>query len=266
MKTRIFITAVIVLGLSAPIFGQGVLYQHVGANNPTDEGFTLDTSGAGGTASAIPNDGGVTAWSTQVGAGGTLWYDGQLSSTALAQSDWILSVNMRVLQSGPSFENSFVQVRTSDYIYSLWFATQADGDPLVRAGAFASGPVFVLDGAGAGYHDFQLRYSHDAGNAELWVDGVMRLSGITSSGQSGISVLQWGDGQAGPSGAYWNSVSFQVVPEPSSLALLLLGLLLFWRKWPNTALEATPHSHCRFASKLFGCLACWVRGASAFVR
>jgi hypothetical protein len=35
---------------------------------------------------------------------------------------------------------------------------------------------------------------------------------------------------------------------------------------PNTALEATPHSHCDFASEFSGCLARWVRGASAFVR
>lgn len=232
MNTRILITAVVVLGLSTPIFGQGVLYQHFGANNPTSEGFTLVTGGAGGTASAIPNDDGVAAWSTQVGVGGTLWYSGQLSSAALAQSDWILSVNMRVLQSGRSFENSFVEVGTSDYVYNLWFAAKANGDPIVRAGAFAYGPVFVMDGVGAGYHDYQLRYSHTAGSAELWVDGVMRLSGITSSGPSGFSVLKWGDGQAGPSSAYWNSVSLQVVPEPSSLSLMLIGLSLIYRKWP----------------------------------
>jgi hypothetical protein len=35
---------------------------------------------------------------------------------------------------------------------------------------------------------------------------------------------------------------------------------------PNTALEATPHSLCGFASEFSGCLARWVRGASAFVR
>ena len=224
MKTRTLITAVVVLGLSTPIFGQGVLYQHLGANNPTGEGFTLLTSGAGGTASPIPNDAGVAAWATQVGAGGTLWYSGQLNSLSPVQSDWVLSVNMRVLQSGHSFENSFVQVRTSDYIYSLWFAAQADGDPIVRAGAFASGPVFVMEGVGAGYHDYQLRYSSIAGNAQLWVDGVMRLSGITSTGQSGTSVLQWGEGQAGPSSSRWGSVSIQVVPEPSSFGLMLVGL------------------------------------------
>jgi len=240
VKTCTLITAVVLLGFSTPIFGQGVLYQHLGANNPTGEGFALVTSGAGGTASSIPNDGGVAAWATQVGAGGTLWYSGQLSSASLAQSDWILSVNMRVLQSGPSFENSFVQVRTNDYIYSLWFAAQADGDPLVRAGAFARGPVFVMEGAGAGYHDYQLRYSYAAGNAELWVDGLMRLSGITSSGQSGISVLQWGEGQAGPSRAHWNSVSFQVVPEPSSLGLMLVGLVLICRKWRRLNFEVQP--------------------------
>jgi hypothetical protein len=36
--------------------------------------------------------------------------------------------------------------------------------------------------------------------------------------------------------------------------------------WPNTALEATPHSHCGYASERSDCLARWVRGASAFGR
>jgi hypothetical protein len=35
---------------------------------------------------------------------------------------------------------------------------------------------------------------------------------------------------------------------------------------PNTALEATPHSHCRFASELSDSRESRVRGASAFVR
>jgi hypothetical protein len=223
MKSSTLIAASVVLGLVTPIFGQGVMYQHLGANDPVNEGFALVTSGTGGTTSTIPNDGGVAAWATQVGAGGTLWYSGQLDAVALAQSDWILSVDMQVLQSS---ENSFVGVRTSDYIYNLWFTAQADGDPVVRAGAFATGPVFALEGAGAGYHDYQLRYSNAAGNAELWVDGVMRLSGITSSGQSGWSVLQWGEGQGGPSLSHWSSVSFEAIPEPSSLALLPVGLFL----------------------------------------
>ena len=36
--------------------------------------------------------------------------------------------------------------------------------------------------------------------------------------------------------------------------------------WPNTALEATPHSRRGFASEVLGCLTRWIRGASAFVR
>jgi hypothetical protein len=214
------------VAIPTSIFAQGVLYQHLGANDPLTEGFALDTSGTGGTTAPVPNDGGVAAWATQVSAGGTLWFAGQLDSATVVPSDWVLSVNMRVLQSGPVFENSFVGVRTTSYIYNLWFATQPDGDPVVRAGAFATGPVFVLNGAGPGYHEYQLRYSHAAGSAELWVDGVMRISGIASSGLSGISELEWGEGQAGPSHANWNTVSFQVVPEPSSFGLLLLGFPL----------------------------------------
>ena len=199
----------------------GLLFQHLGANNPVNEGFSLATSGRGGIATPVPNDGGIAAWAIQVGGGGTLWYSRQIDPAALADSDWILSVNMRVLQSGPAFMNSFVTVRASDSIYNLWFAAQPDGDPIVRAGAFANGPVFVLEGAGPGFHEYQLRYSHQAGSAGLWIDGVMRLSGITSSGESAVPVLQWGEGQAGPSLSHWHSVTFQTGhvsrhPQPGS--------------------------------------------------
>jgi hypothetical protein len=36
--------------------------------------------------------------------------------------------------------------------------------------------------------------------------------------------------------------------------------------WPNTALEATPHSHCGFASEPDDYFESSVRGASAFGR
>ena len=36
--------------------------------------------------------------------------------------------------------------------------------------------------------------------------------------------------------------------------------------WPNTALEATPHSHGGFASEVSDDFESLVRGASAFVR
>src|SRR5438034_1277237 len=148
MKAGIFVSFFFVVGLPAPIFGQVTLYQHFGVNNPVDEGFVLVTSGSGGIVGPVPSDGGVAAWSTQVGAGGTAWYSAQLDSAAMTQNDWVLSVRVRPVQSGPTFENSFVGVRTSAYVYNLWFGVQADGDPLVRAGAFATGPVFVLEGAG----------------------------------------------------------------------------------------------------------------------
>jgi hypothetical protein len=37
-------------------------------------------------------------------------------------------------------------------------------------------------------------------------------------------------------------------------------------EWPNTALEATPHSHCDFASEISDNFELRVRGASAFGR
>jgi hypothetical protein len=58
----------------------------------------------------------------------------------------------------------------------------------------------------------------------------------------------------------WIEYFHRLIHAFSAMILEILQLL------PNTALEATPHSHCGLASECSDCLARWVRGASAFVR
>ena len=225
MKILVLLTILVTVGLSDPASGQGVLYQHLGANDPANEGFTLSTSGSGGTTGPILDDDGVDAWATQVGSGGTLWYSRDLDVALMSQNDWVLSLTLRVVEPGPYYNNSFVRVQMGSSGYNLWFSAQTDGDPIVRVGQFSTGPVYVLDGGGPGYHDYQLKYQTELGSAELWVDGVMQMNDIAPISLNG-SALLWGENQAGPSHVNWGMVSLQIVPEPSAVGLLFAGLVL----------------------------------------
>jgi hypothetical protein len=93
-----------------------------------------------------------------------------------------------------------------------------------------------------------------------------------------------------PMDAYYSPSSFKVIYEPivrldqklfparwmcpptpkDEYEILLKGIDLNrvhkMSKSPNTALEATPHSHCGFASEFSDLRMLRVRGASAFVR
>jgi hypothetical protein len=92
-------------------------------------------------------------------------------------------------------------------------------------------PDFALEGAGDGYHLYQLRYDPVSASADLFVDGVERLSNYF--GVPGINVprVGWGAG-GGPGTGQGNfaAVRFAVVPEPGTAAitcvLLAVGALV----------------------------------------
>jgi hypothetical protein len=119
--------------------------------------------------------------------------------------------------------------------FGLVIGVQRNGDPNVYTGSSLS-PVLVLNGAGAGYHEYELYYHAATGLADLWVDGSMRLNEIrgASGGWAGPGV-SWGGGLEGMgSQANWSSISLAIIPEPSSVGLFCCAGLLFairlWRK------------------------------------
>jgi hypothetical protein len=101
------------------------------------------------------------------------------------------------------------------------FQQTANGDPVVTVFG-APGGQFVLQGGGSGYHNYEVSYYATSGTADLWVDGIERLTGLRATrGLVGRDCL-FGENQGGGQ-ANWNLVSVSIVPEPSPVSLILPG-------------------------------------------
>lgn len=226
MKTPIFLSAILVFCAASWSYGQGTLLAgHFGANNPATEGFTLSS---GGTPSLSPvTDLGRDAWSIGLNAdvdlAGYVRNFNPQEQLLLSSGGWVLSLSLRILEpfaapNGGRFSIFYV----GNQFFLLTFGAQSDGDPVVRI----AGTSYVLDGAGDGYHNYQLRNSAITGVTSFWVDGNQFLTEIAgSSNPFNTFSLAWGGGQRPGGSAYanWNEASLSVIPEPSSLLLLSLG-------------------------------------------
>ncbi len=103
--------------------------------------------------------------------------------------------------------------------------------------AFAPGPNwFILNGPGTptrstGWHELSAVFKDTT--VEFFVDGVNALSGLTISYASAVGALTFdrvnvGSGLSSANGAgYYDNVKVEIVPEPTTTALLGLGGLAF---------------------------------------
>jgi hypothetical protein len=223
MKLPIYVTLAITLAVTL-CHGQGTLITgHFGAADPTTEGFTLLRSGNPSLA-PVTDDFGLNAWSIGLDTDADIGrYSRLLSSQeqAALAAGWTLSLTLRVLEPfGLPTVGVFASLQTGTQSFPLVFlGAQPDGDPILRVG----NAQYTLEGAGAGYHNYQLTYDAQIGSAGLWVDGALLATGITGS-PNPTAQFSWGGGQH-PGSAYanWNEVSLWAIPEPSALALLTLG-------------------------------------------
>ena len=184
----------------------------------------------------VTNDLGMNAWVTAVPSNGAYAiYSQGLSadqSASLSNQDWVLSLTLRVVGFDP-IGYSGVSLNTGTDQFGIAFGSETDGDPFVQIGHQS----YILTGAGSTYNNYQLVYDATSDTANLYVDGVKRLSDVEhASFQDSGGLLEFGSGaQAGPAQANWNSISI-TIPEPSSAGIFLLGsgaLFYFRRKQMN---------------------------------
>ncbi len=90
---------------------------------------------------------------------------------------------------------------------------------------------YTLENGGSGYHTYDLLYDPTAGTADLFIDGTERLSDIWPIIQYAPAEVYFGNGTAAVGGANWNSVSFAIVPEPSTWGIALGGVALLAGIW-----------------------------------
>jgi hypothetical protein len=115
-------------------------------------------------------------------------------------------------------------VATGTDYFALFFGAQPDGDQSVRVlgnGAFT--PEYILNGAGSGYHNYQLEYSAAYRTADLWVDGMEIYSDLQGQPGASSAHLLWGGQNAfsslGTIEARWESITLSIIPEPGPTSL-----------------------------------------------
>lgn len=209
--------------LNPPPVRGAFLARHIGATDPTLEGLTALVGGDPRYGPVI-GDLSSNSWSIQSGTGADIAsYRKQftLDEVRNLSLGWTLSLRLRVLEPVGSAFGNFVSFATSEEYFFFRLGNQNDGDPIVRTG----NQEFVFEGAGSGYHDFQIKYDAYTRLAELWFDGARFAAGLAGSSYASRAQLTWGIGQHPPGSAAsnWSEVTLSVVPEPSCAALLCLG-------------------------------------------
>ncbi len=233
MKIYILLLTIMFLVLithSALSQGSLPIVQHFGANNPTTEGFSLESYGNPHLGPVI-NDLGMNAWSVQMSSSDAAQYGTTLTSqqkAAITGANWSLSLDLRIIEAPttPSYDIS-VDFGTGAERFQIYFGEEPNGDPAVQVGGSSLSPVFVLNGVGSSYNDYQLLYNATADTASLWVDGTDAINDIIGGQLNGNAYLSWSAYQHGDNvEANWNLVSLSV-PEPSAVSLVSLGSGVF---------------------------------------
>ncbi|HKI70653.1 MAG TPA: PEP-CTERM sorting domain-containing protein [Verrucomicrobiae bacterium] len=244
LKTVLICT--LVAEMINPLFAQGlIVIQHAGATDPLTEGFVGTSSGG----HPVINDMGVNAWATPDNATNgwsTVFSDYTyiLTSQQLTEAvgaGWIFSANLRIATTNGGNATFCAALNLgSEGYFRLYFGSTITGDPFVEAVNYGPGsPTNIiaqvtLTGAGSTYNNYQLVYDASARTASLWINGSKYVKSIALGQPNYGGAVYWGclGAQEGYAQANWNSVSLEIVPEPSSLSLLFLGggLLLYDRR------------------------------------
>lgn len=202
------------------------IIQHLGSGDPRDEGFTLDAPG-NAQLGPVTGDMGFDAWSIDVNSGSEFGFYTYFLSSQEQQSvsslGWLLSVRLRMVEVPDSGGAMLARFYTGSTLFSLYFGAEADGDAFVQtAPSGAGGSLYVLDGTGGGYHQYDLHYDPVASSAVLSVDGVDRITGLVGVPLNSSPRVDFGGGQ-GVTHANWNQFALETIPEPNAGALLIVG-------------------------------------------
>ena len=223
------------------------IFEHNGNTDPTAEGWTQDGPNAAGvSAGGVTNDGGFDSWfvddNSSIG-GAFLNYRANPTDELILAGDlngWVLRARVRAvdLPDAPGTGSVFMGYESGTRRYSIMIGAEEDGDPIAQLwdgtgdipNNVLNGQTFTLQGGGDGYHLYELVYDPILDSADLFINGVERISDYAGhTFQAGTKRVVWGSGSSIDTGeGRYNLVQWQVnvVPEPTSTALMATAAVL----------------------------------------
>ncbi len=227
-KTVIFLLLAITASLyPGRAFGQ-IIIQHSGAVDPVTEGFTLSSAG-NVQLGPVFEDLGFNSWvihSRDHNEGASYHYFLTAGEQQAAMAFGIsLSANMRFVEVS-DYTRMSMEFQTGTRRFRLIVTATDNGTLLVSGDGI---PAFSLETNALDYHHYSIAYEAASNTAALWIDGIEWATDIQGA-QITFPAATITFGASGESITYshWNDVTLAIIPEPTTLPLLLgLGALLF---------------------------------------
>ncbi len=232
--------ALLMTALGALHTHAAVIIDHTGAADPTTEGWA-QTSGGGTSATALSPDGatGFDAWQTSdtsSSAGSVRFYAHTLAPSELTDATtlgWRMSATLRLPTADQSVDEGVsFDFGVTNQIYRVIFGTSAGGDTIVAPGRTADNPTQTTI-TGLDYHTYSLTYDPNTDKVAFAIDGVVEDADVSAftpnipgNGRARFGAL--GSGSTGVGN--WHSVTFEIIPEPASMALMALGACAMLRR------------------------------------
>ena len=231
---------VIICFLSAaalPLHGGIVVSQHSGAADPATEGWTTLGVGSNVTTGPVIIDNGFDAWNlSDQGTADSLAYR---SVVPVASAQQALSqgfterARLRVTNpSTPTRGSVALGFMTTVLAFVIDIGSEADSDPVLRLQNDSGTTTITAQGAGGGYHLYELIYSPVTQLADLRFDGqhLADYAGyhpvIVAAIPFNPSQVLWGSMSSNGTGAAnYNLIQMEIVPEPATAALLAVFAL-----------------------------------------
>ena len=234
----------IVINFVSPAFAT-IIAQHSGANDPTTQGFTDLNSSSPVAVGPVNNDLGlgIDAWfvdDTFTTAGSIRNYIQPLTTSENDDANnmgWRLTGIVRVATSSlpdplvDSGDSSiYVAFMSGQKFYEFWFGSEVDGDPQVQIPGLPATPTtvqkFTFQGAGGGYHRYDLIFDPNTGTGDFFFDGSLigsfgtpTSAFDTNIGFGAPGVVRWGSASSSDTGrGHYALVEFEIDPTTQPIA------------------------------------------------